>query len=534
MTTQSLQDIIGLEPLHWRGDRKGLEDFNPAFQFLQGDDAQLTSQEMQEFENFLATITYPPNPHRNFDNTLPSSLPLPGHYTTGRFAPAGQPLPNGNAQTGMSNYRTMALDNGAIRCVTCHTLPTGAGTDYQLVGTAFQPIATGPNGEHHLALVSQDGSTNVSIKVPQLRNEYEKTGFNTIQSLNTRGFGVLHDGSVDSLERFVSEPVFTVTSDQQVANLVAFLLSISGSELPQGSTNPIAQEPPGPPSHDTHAAVGWQTTLRDFSNPQPGQLTLIGNMLAQANANKVGVIAEGIRSGLARGAYYVGSGNWQTDRAAETLSTAQLESGASAGNEITFTVVPRGTQARLGADRDLDGWLDRDELDLGSDPADPTRFPGASGFAYCFGDGTGTTCPCGNASPVGDASGCLNSLGQGGKLVGSGTASLGNDTLVLSGTQMPSSSVLYFQGTTQPAGGFGVAFGDGLRCAGGSVVRLATRTNVAGASQYPAAGDPPLSIQGQVVVPGSRTYQVWYRNAAVFCTISTFNLTNGWKTVWAP
>ena len=31
MTTQTLQDIIGNEPLHWRGDRDGIEQFNGAF-----------------------------------------------------------------------------------------------------------------------------------------------------------------------------------------------------------------------------------------------------------------------------------------------------------------------------------------------------------------------------------------------------------------------------------------------------------------------------------------------------------------------
>lgn len=42
MTTQTFQDIIGKEPLHWRGDRTGLEAFNGAFTGLQGDDVQLT------------------------------------------------------------------------------------------------------------------------------------------------------------------------------------------------------------------------------------------------------------------------------------------------------------------------------------------------------------------------------------------------------------------------------------------------------------------------------------------------------------
>ena len=38
MTTQTLQDIIGKEPHHWRGDRDGIEAFNGAFESLLGDD----------------------------------------------------------------------------------------------------------------------------------------------------------------------------------------------------------------------------------------------------------------------------------------------------------------------------------------------------------------------------------------------------------------------------------------------------------------------------------------------------------------
>jgi YVTN family beta-propeller protein len=246
MTTQTLQDIIGKEPFHWRGDRDGLEEFNGAFIGLQGDDTNLTPAEMQEFEDFLATVTFPPNPFRNFDNTLPTNLPLPGHHTTGRFGPAGNPLPNGNAVAGMALYRPPnLLDASNLACVTCHTLPLGMGTNYRLQGGTLVPIAPGPNGERHHMLVAVDGSTNVTIKVPQLRNVYEKVGFDATQLLNTSGFGVLHDGSVDSLERFVDEPVFSVQSDQQTADLVAFMLSIGGSDLPPGSTNPFAGEPPG-------------------------------------------------------------------------------------------------------------------------------------------------------------------------------------------------------------------------------------------------------------------------------------------------
>lgn len=155
------------------------------------------------------------------------------------------------------------------------------------------------------------------------------------------------------------------------------------------------------------------------------------------------------------------------------------------------------------------------------------------GTLFCFGDGTGTPCPCGNFVP-GGLGGCANSLGLSSRLRASGVPSITADSVVLRGDQMPPNSpVLYFQGTSQQSGGMGTTFGDGKRCAGGVVTRLGTVTNSSvGSSQYPNPGDPSVSARGQVVVPGTRTYQGWYRNAANFCTPATFNLTNGYEIAW--
>jgi YVTN family beta-propeller protein len=380
MTTQTLQDIISHEPLHWRGDRDGLENFNPAFENLMGDDEQLDPEQMQDFEDFLATIHFPPNPYRKFDNSLPTNLPLDGHHSSGRFSPAGTPLPNGNAQNGLALYTSLTrrVDRNAFACVTCHTLPTGMGTDMTWTGSSFEPIAPGPAGEHHLMLVSVDGSTNRAIKVPHLRNAYEKTGFDMTQTENRAGFGYLHDGSVDSLERFISEPAFDVQSDQEVADLVAFMLAFSGSDLPPGNPANILN-PPGPTGQDTHAAVGKQTTLIDADSAPLAQLLFISAMLAQADAGRVGLVAKGVQAGKQRGYVYVGGATFQSDRAAESLSTPELLASAAPDARLTLTVVPAGTEVRIGIDRDADGYFDRDELDACSDPADASIVPGGPG-----------------------------------------------------------------------------------------------------------------------------------------------------------
>lgn len=140
-------------------------------------------------------------------------------------------------------------------------------------------------------------------------------------------------------------------------------------------------------------------------------------------------------------------------------------------------------------------------------------------------------CPCANSSVLNG--GCGNSVnGNGGTLGAFGSTSLSNDTFTLGGTGMTNSNALYFQGTS-----FQYAqsvYGDGLRCVTGSIVRLASRTNVGGASQVPAASGTPISVLGGVVAPGTRFYQIIYRDNGAFCTASNFNATNGLAVVWAP
>jgi hypothetical protein len=156
---------------------------------------------------------------------------------------------------------------------------------------------------------------------------------------------------------------------------------------------------------------------------------------------------------------------------------------------------------------------------------------GTGPAAFCFGDGSGAACPCGNSGASGR--GCASSVNaSGGRLTVAGNPSVGADTLALNGDGMPNSSALYFQGTAQQGGGLGVPFGDGLRCAGGTIVRLGTKSNVGGASTYPTGGDASVSVRGLVTAGDVRNYQIWYRNAAAFCTVSTFNLTNGVQVTW--
>ena len=95
-------------------------------------------------------------------------------------------------------------------------------------------------------------------------------------------------------------------------------------------------------------------------------------------------------------------------------------------------------------------------------------------------------------------------------------------------------STIFLKGDVLIPGG--VVFGDGVRCVGGNLIRLGTKTNVNGAAQYPEAGNVAISVRGQTPVGSGAIgyYQTYYRNAAVFCTSSTFNLTNGVVVTYTP
>jgi hypothetical protein len=190
-----------------------------------------------------------------------------------------------------------------------------------------------------------------------------------------------------------------------------------------------------------------------------------------------------------------------------------------------FVVLPVGGPAKRFSSRQDPNAALRPKLTIDFTP------PPGTGF--CFGDGSGTACPCGNAGVAGN--GCGTSSHPGGAhLTAAGVASIAADTLVIQGSDMSSvGAVLYFQGSAQQSGGAGLAFGDGLLCAGGSIVRLGIKFNVGGASQFPDPGDPSLSVQGLVTTPGSVLhYQGWFRDSAPFCTPATFNLTNGVSVTW--
>jgi len=158
--------------------------------------------------------------------------------------------------------------------------------------------------------------------------------------------------------------------------------------------------------------------------------------------------------------------------------------------------------------------------------------------SFCAGDSTGAVaCPCANSGSPGR--GCENASATGGALLTANGATQ-PDTLVLSAVgARPSALCVFVQGSTELAQP--VVFGDGLRCVGGSLLRLYTKTAVLGATSAPAPGDftirqRALNLGQPIVLGTTRTYQLYYRDVSTtFCAapIGGFaNLSNALRVVW--
>jgi hypothetical protein len=153
------------------------------------------------------------------------------------------------------------------------------------------------------------------------------------------------------------------------------------------------------------------------------------------------------------------------------------------------------------------------------------------GAAFCSGDGTGSACPC--ANPGAPGHGCANgSASAGARLGACGSASVAAADLRLVGSgAVPSQAGLYFQGDAALNGGNGLPFRDGLRCAGGLVIRLETVTADADGSSQSSID---IAQKGGVAAGDTRHYQLWYRDPTGSPCGTGSNLSNGLTLVWQP
>lgn len=350
MTTQSLRGMSDHGPMHWRGDRTAghsggdpldergaFIEFNGAFEALLGrDDGPLSPADMGRFADFAMTLFYPPNPIRRLDNSL-----------------------RPDEARGNDVYFDRAAIDSVTTCNGCHVLDRSRGFFGGDGRTTFE------NEVQH-------------FKVPHLRNAYTKVGMFGMPDIpfiggtdhgstgaQIRGFGYLHDGSVDTAERFFHATVFAGFADEtERADMAAFMMAfdsllapIVGQQVTLGAS-----------------ATGSDVLSRALllvERAQASQVWPGGTMAPECD-----LVVRGVVEGEDRGWLLEDDGMFHSDRAAEApLTPIALLRRAGGGNILTATCVPPGSGARMAYDRDSDGIRDRDEIDAGDDPADRPPFP---------------------------------------------------------------------------------------------------------------------------------------------------------------
>jgi DNA-binding beta-propeller fold protein YncE len=360
MTTQSLRGMANHGPMHWRGDRTGGNDepsaqpnegrfdeqvafkkFNPAFESLLGRHAQITDAEMQKFTDFILQVMYPPNPIRNLDNSL-----TPAQQAGRDFF-----------------FNVPSFLHGP--CVNCHVIDRNANPGEGAFAGFF-----GTDGRSSAAATTQ------ILKIPHIRNEYQKVGMfgagfvsgsvppDPFMGDQVRGFGFLHDGAIPDMFHFTS------FFDASPLNPVGIPTTPEGATIKQNLVEFTMVA-------DTNLApiVGQQITLTAMSH----QVTAprIELFMERADEGECDLVAKGRVALAEMGFFYIGGGQFVSDQQAiPPISNSLLRLLVLVSDgALTYTCTPPGSGIRIGVDRDLDGYLDGDERAAGSDPADPDSVP---------------------------------------------------------------------------------------------------------------------------------------------------------------
>jgi DNA-binding beta-propeller fold protein YncE len=373
MTTQSLRGMANHGPMHWRGDRTGGNDapsnqpesgtfderaafdkFNGAFAALLGRPSAIPQSDMDAFTDFILQVTYPPNPNRPLNNVLTAD------QEAGRqlFDLINCGIPS-----------APELHGEVLTCASCHVINSNA-----------NPGSAAPGFFGTSGLSGFDFNPQL-FKTPHLRNLYQKIGMfgnpanpgflggdNGFKGDQVRGFGLLHDGSVDTVFRFTHGLSFSEEFNGPGTNSI--LMGPEG-EIQRRQLEAFILAFPT----NLAPVVGQQITLTAGSSP--AVVSRVDLLRQRADAGECDLVAKTTVLNQEAGFLYTGSGLFARDRSGQPpITAAALESMAtSSGRPVTYTCVPSGSGERTGIDRDGDGALDGDERQAHTDPADPASRP---------------------------------------------------------------------------------------------------------------------------------------------------------------
>ena len=283
MTTQTLRGLENLSPYHWRGDQANFAAFNLAFDKLMGG-SQLSDPDMTTYTDFVNSILFLPNPNENLDRTLPTNF-------------AG-----GNPSKGQNDFVKVGGTGPGVTCNSCHRSNPGPGTNRVIMLVAPpQPL-----------------------KVPQLRNLYQKQLYTRHSSSSIDGFGFLHEGATSTLADFLALAVFRGYTSQQKTDINAYSLCFDTGTAP---------------------AVGFTVTLTSANVNDHQQQNNWQTLQSQASANNIDLIARGTIQGQVTGLLYDPRRDTYNDDGHNRYSQNDLQRFIQHGDTLSFMGVYPGTGA---------------------------------------------------------------------------------------------------------------------------------------------------------------------------------------------
>jgi DNA-binding beta-propeller fold protein YncE len=375
MTTQTLRGLEMNGAMHWRGDRAtgffgtdtmqgppfdadlAFRNFIVAFEGLNGREAMITAAQMQQFADFALEIRLPPNPVRNLDNSLNAAQNRGKQFffgCTGQDSNTtlpvlcinGRPLVDG-ASGHRSDGVPFAPELG-FTCEGCHTTEQGNGF-------------FGTDGRWSFEDLPQ------IAKIPHLRNLYTKVGMfgtpdvdeilagdNGHKGDQIRGFGFLHDGSVDTIFRFYRGKVFDCAfgnlvgfcgGDAQRRDAEQFMLAFD-SDLPPvvGQQVTMTNTSRNDSNVNSRVALLEARCRASYASAISGSGARECDLVAKAVVGGVGTTWRFIATGSNAGRYAENNGS--TIR----TTTYVRDRANTAGQPVTWTAVPYGSGTRIAGD----------------------------------------------------------------------------------------------------------------------------------------------------------------------------------------
>ena len=335
MTTQTLRGMATHGAMHWRGDRvdgffgadpcnepngaacseeASFNNFILAFEGLLGKHGTISPSQMQQFTDFILELRLPPNPVANLDNS---------------FTPA---------QANGAGFFIGPTSDQIFNCDGCHKLDPANGF-------------FGTDGRESVEGEPQN------MKISHLRNLYQKVGmFGTSHvggpgTDQIRGAGFLHDGSIGTVDHFLSAPVFPQlldqngTPNQMRADVEQFMLAFPTDLAP---------------------IVGQQVTLTaNNASSVNSRVDLLINraqtsftsLILGGVTNECDLIVKGSLNGQARGWLLQANGSF-VDDTGNSISEAALRALPASAGPLTFTCTVPGSGVRMAINRDEDALLD--------------------------------------------------------------------------------------------------------------------------------------------------------------------------------